>query len=76
MGCYRLDACVSPGLPPCHRYVYAASALNAGPKREAMRAHIFHEEPLRKLLDLSGLADVLPPGVDDHVRRLKALMSE
>jgi hypothetical protein len=55
------------------RYVLAASALNPGPKREALRAHMFHATPLLALVELAGLAETLPAGTNDHLRRLRAL---
>jgi hypothetical protein len=54
-------------------YVFAASALNPGPKREALRAHMFHAEPLLELLRLANLDALLPCDTLAHLRRLKGL---
>jgi hypothetical protein len=54
-------------------YVFAASALDLPPRREPLRAHVFHAAPLERLRELTGYA--LPPGCDEHYARLRALMT-
>jgi hypothetical protein len=54
-------------------YVFAASALNLPPRREPLRAHVFHAAPLERLRALTGYT--LPPECEQHYKRLRALMT-